>query len=68
MEALVKILGVIVLIIIVVVLCSFPVMWLWNWLMPIIFELPKITIWQAIGLSFLARLLFGASSVKASKK
>ena len=24
-------------------------MWLWNWLMPAIFNLPMITIWQAAG-------------------
>ena len=35
------------------------VMWLWNWLMPVIFHLGVITYWQAIGLAVLARLLFG---------
>lgn len=31
---------------------------LWNWLMPVIFHLPMITLWQAWGLTFLAGLLF----------
>src|SRR5262245_4416145 len=32
---------------------------LWNQLMPAIFGLPKITIWQAFGLFVLSRALFG---------
>jgi hypothetical protein len=36
------------------------VMWLWNWLMPVLFHLTVITYWQAIGLAILARLLFGS--------
>ena len=32
---------------------------LWNVLMPVIFALPKITYWQALGLFVLARILFG---------
>ena len=36
------------------------VMWLWNWLMPLIFHLGVITYWQAVGLAILSRLLFGS--------
>jgi hypothetical protein len=36
------------------------VMWLWNWLMPVIFNLGVITYWQAVGLAVLGRLLFGS--------
>jgi hypothetical protein len=32
---------------------------LWNWLMPPIFGWPAITLWQAIGLLALCRILFG---------
>ena len=32
---------------------------LWNWLMPEIFDLRKITLLQGIGLILLARVLFG---------
>ncbi|MDR1346215.1 MAG: hypothetical protein LBK03_05900 [Bacteroidales bacterium] len=35
------------------------VMLLWNWLMPAIFGLACISIWQAWGLLVLARILFG---------
>jgi membrane protein required for beta-lactamase induction len=34
------------------------VMYLWNWLMPAIFDLPHITYWQAVGLTVLGHLLF----------
>ncbi|MBN1464641.1 hypothetical protein JXA02_02690 [candidate division KSB1 bacterium] len=33
-------------------------MWLWNWLMPVIFGLPTITFWQAWGLVVLSHILF----------
>ncbi|WP_231372791.1 alkaline shock response membrane anchor protein AmaP [Aureivirga sp. CE67] len=42
------------------VLFGFVIMWLWNYLMPTIFELPKIDYWQAVGLFVLARILFGS--------
>jgi len=35
---------------------------LWNWLMPDIFELKVITFWQAWGINFLAGLLFKDTS------
>lgn len=37
---------------------GFVVMWLWNWLMPAIFGLTKITFWQAWGLVLLSHILF----------
>jgi hypothetical protein len=33
---------------------------LWNWLMPAIFGLGKISYWQAFGLLILAKMLFGS--------
>jgi len=38
---------------------GFVVQWLWNWLMPDIFGLNPISYWQAFGILFLAKLLFG---------
>ncbi|MEQ8323995.1 MAG: hypothetical protein RIC15_02505 [Vicingaceae bacterium] len=32
---------------------------LWNWLMPSIFGLTAINFWQALGLLFLSKLIFG---------
>ena len=35
------------------------VMSLWNWLMPALFALGRITFWQALGVLVLSRILFG---------
>ena len=43
---------------ILLVLLGYPVMLLWNWLIPQIFGLPEITFWQAIGLNILCTILF----------
>lgn len=34
---------------------------LWNWLLPSLFGLRRISFWQALGLLALCRILFGAS-------
>lgn len=36
---------------------SFPIMWLWNWLMPVIFGLKAIGVLQALGLYLLSSML-----------
>ncbi|HVG53562.1 MAG TPA: hypothetical protein VM846_04010 [Vicinamibacterales bacterium] len=36
------------------------VMLLWNWLLPPLFDLPKLTLLQAFGLLALCRILFGS--------
>ena len=41
---------------------SIPVMWLWDWLMPVLFGLPEITLWQSWGLLVLCGFLFKTSS------
>jgi hypothetical protein len=48
----------------VVLIIGLPVMLLWNWLMPLIFGLTKISFLQALGLSLLGNMLFnlGASN------
>ena len=48
------------------VLCTIPLYFLWNWLCPIIFGLPIITFWQALGLSFLSGFLFNRSTTAKS--
>lgn len=51
-------LGGIVLIAILALILSLPTMWLWNWLMPHIFGLVKITWLEALGLDFLSGIFF----------
>ena len=40
-------------------LLGYVTMSLWNYLMPLIFHLPALNFWQALGLLLLSRLLFG---------
>jgi hypothetical protein len=37
---------------------ALPTMWLWDWLMPELFGLKTITLFQAWGLNFLCGMLF----------
>ena len=48
-----------VIIVIFIVVTGGIVMLLWNWLLPPLFALPRITIWQGFGLLMLCRILFG---------
>jgi hypothetical protein len=43
---------------------ALPTMWLWDWLMPTIFGLKEITLFQAWGLLFLCGLLFKSHNTK----
>jgi hypothetical protein len=66
-----KVLGVILLVIggiaLVTLLLGWPLMLLWNWLMPTIFGLPIITFWQAVGLNLLSTIIFKSQSFKSNK-
>lgn len=56
------ILGVVLIFCISALFLGLPLMLLWNWLMPMLFGLIKITFFQAIGLYFLAGILFKSST------
>lgn len=58
MKAIEAFLIVIGLLLLSAILLAFPTMWLWNWLMPNIFGVMKIDLYQAIGINFLANILF----------
>jgi len=48
---------------------ALPVMWLWNWLMPMIFGLIKLTLVQSLGLNILCGILFkGNVRVESTKE
>jgi hypothetical protein len=40
------------------ILATLATMWLWNWLMPAIFNLTTITFWQAAGILVLSKIIF----------
>ncbi len=63
-DFIVYILGSILFIAIFAFLFSLPIMLLWNWLMPAIFGLTKITWVQALGLSALSGFLVRGSNYK----
>jgi len=48
----------------VLILMALPTWLLWNLLMPDIFGLDTINIWQALGITFLAKILFGGFDIK----
>ncbi|MBT4376740.1 hypothetical protein HOD29_05175 [archaeon] len=47
---------------------AWPVMLLWNWLMPVIFGLIKLTFWQSWGIMMLSGLIIKSSSSVSSSK
>lgn len=47
---------------------GYGIQWLWNWLMPDLFELPTISYWQAIGLFILSRILFSSGNFCERRK
>ncbi len=53
----------VLLVIITIAVYSVALMALWNWLMPAIFDQPRLTYWQALGLLGLSRILFGGLRV-----
>ena len=65
-EAIETILAAILVIALVAVILGYPLMLLWNWLMPMLFNLPEITFWQALGLNALTTILF--KSTPTTKK
>ncbi len=40
------------------ILFTFVVMWLWNWLVPELFNGPEVSYWQTLGLLLLSKILF----------
>lgn len=51
------------------IIFAWPVMLLWNWLMPEIFGLCKINFWQTFGIIFLSNALFkGSHEVTVNSK
>lgn len=61
--------GVIILFFIVLIILAFVysgiLMWIWNITIPVIFGLPTISFWQALGIYIISNILFkGTSSIR----
>ncbi len=50
------------------ILFGYVFMWLWNALMPELFDLPELTYWQGVGLFILAKIIFGGFGSGSSSK
>lgn len=46
-------------IVVVAVVFAWVFLYLWNWLIPELFNGPVLTIWQALGLLILSKMIFG---------
>lgn len=64
MKLFIEVLGIIAYFILLSAMSALPVMWLWNWIMPDLLEVVKISFVQAWGLSLLTGLLFRVSATK----
>ena len=53
---------------ITILILTYPMMLLWNWLMPYIFGLPTLTFWQMLGFSILLNCLIPHSSTNIKNK
>ena len=62
METIGRILVVIAITLVTSLILSIPVMLLWNWLMPKIFGLITISLWESMGVITLSSLLFKNSN------
>lgn len=63
------VLGTLGLIMIIIAVVTYPTMWLWNYYMPTMFNLPKMSFWGMFGFIVLIKLLFGQTiSVNKDKK
>lgn len=67
-EFLTKVIVILCVIAIMGVVLALPVMLLWNWVMPDIFNLPTIDFWHALGLSLLSCCLFNWGNGSSKKK
>ena len=54
-EALLIVVG---LLILSAILLAIPTMLLWNWLLPNLFNIPAITLYEAVGINILSGILF----------
>lgn len=63
----VVILGMIALSAVLGLIVAFPVMLLWNWLLPTLFHFPPLSYWQAYGVYLLCSILFRSTSSSSSK-
>ena len=60
--------GLILVLIVLVIIEGWFVAYLWNWVMPTIFGLTTITLWQGVGIFVLCNMLFKSTGYNSSKR
>ena len=65
LEAIILVIGVFLL---SAIIMAFPTMWLWNYVMPYVFGLTPITLYQAMAINFLSSILFKSNVSINNKK
>lgn len=55
----VKVIFIAILAVVFLLLFSYGFMYLWNWLMPDVFGINKVTYWQAVGILVMTKIIFG---------
>lgn len=60
--------GLILVLIVLVIIEGWFVVYLWNWLMPTVFGLTTITLWQGVGIFVLCNMLFKSTGYNSSKR
>jgi hypothetical protein len=68
MKAIEAILLVIGIFILSAIIMAFPTMWLWNYIMPYLFVIPEIDLYQAMAINFLSSILFKSNVSIKNKK
>lgn len=61
MKTFIIILGSIAFVALMALIGAYPTKWVWNWVVPEIFNLPTIDFWQALGLNILSGILIKPS-------
>jgi hypothetical protein len=68
MEYLGGILAIVAVVCLACLILGLPLMLLWNWLMPMLFGMPYLTFWQAVGLNILSTILFKSTTTTTNKQ
>ena len=62
------IIAAVILVWLIVLLATLPFYFLWNWLIPDLFNGPTMTFWQAVGMNILITLIFGNARIPFTNK
>lgn len=62
------IISIIVSLIMTIIINPIIIMWLWNGLLPMLFNFPIITFFEAMGLGILTSTLFGKTHISSKKR